>query len=128
MLNEIAHSSVVVKSESREFSRKFTLLDLFGEWRVVKAGSRDQVLRQLGLHDSPLDQVVEGMETRRFSALGIALCLSGVVLEGCDLSLDLLVELFQLLLITEHILTIERLLLRSRSDCSCCSFICSFIL
>jgi len=53
----------------------------------MKAGSRDQVLRQIGLHDLPLDQLVEVMKTWGSSALGIALCSSGVVLKGCDLSL-----------------------------------------
>ena len=74
----------------------------------MEVGSRDQALRQLGLHDSPLDQLIEGKKTRGSSALGITLCSSGVVLEGCDLSLKLLVELLQLLLLTEYVLAVER--------------------
>ena len=48
----------------------------------MEAGSRDQVLRQFGLYNSSLDQLVEGMETRESSALRIILCLSGIVLEA----------------------------------------------
>ena len=47
--------------------------------------SWDQVLRQLGLHDPFLDQLVGGMETRGSIALGITLCLCKVVLEDCQL-------------------------------------------
>ena len=52
----------------------------------------DQVLTQLDLDDLFLGQLVEGMETRRSIALEIALCLRKVVLEGNNLSLELLVE------------------------------------
>ena len=48
----------------------------------MEAGSRDQVLRQFGLYNSPLDQLVEDMETQESSALRIILCLSGIVLEA----------------------------------------------
>jgi len=74
----------------------------------MEAGDSDQMLRQLSLHDLLLDQLVESMETRGSSALGVAFCLSGVVLEGYDLSLELLVELLQLLLVTEDIIAVER--------------------
>ena len=47
------------------------------------------------------------METWGSSALGIALCLSGVILEGYNLSLKLLVELPLLLLLMEDVLAIE---------------------
>jgi len=54
----------------------------------------DQVLRQFGLHDLLLDQLVEGVETLGSSILKVALCPCGVVLEGDYLSLELLVEFF----------------------------------
>ena len=45
---------------------------------------------QLGLHDPLLDQLVESMEIGRPVALGVALSLCRVVLEG--MALELLVE------------------------------------
>ena len=65
------------------------------------------MLRQLGLHDLLLDQLVESMATRRPSTLGVALGSHGIVLEGDDLSLELLVERFHFLF-TEDVVTIER--------------------
>ena len=70
VLNGITHFSVTVEGGSQEFPHKFTFLDLCGERRVVEAGNWDQMLRQLGLHDSTLDQLIEAMETRESSALG----------------------------------------------------------
>ena len=55
-----------------------------------------------------LDWLIEGMETQRSSTLRVAICLGGVVLEGCDLSLDLLVVLLQLLLLAENVLAVNR--------------------
>jgi len=90
VLNWIARSRVAVEGASLEFSQKFPPGSLErGElWR---RGKWDQVLRQLG-HDSFLDQFIEGMEISGPPALRIALCLRGVILEGCDLGLELLVE------------------------------------
>jgi len=62
MLNWSTRSGVAVEGGSRELCRKFTLLDVFGKQGVIKAGGRDQVLRQLGLHDLLMDQLVEGVE------------------------------------------------------------------
>ena len=50
------------------------------------------MLRQLGLHDPFLDQLIEGMETQEFVALEVALCLRKVALKGYNLGLELLVE------------------------------------
>jgi len=70
-----------------------SLLDIFEERRVVDVSSwLDKVLRQLGLHDPFLDQLVEGMKTQGSVRLEVALCLCRVVLDGCDLGLELLVE------------------------------------
>ena len=65
----------------------------------------------LSLHCPLLDQFIEGMEIRRLVALEIALHLCWVVLEGCDLSLALLIEQFQLLMLLQDSLTIESHLL-----------------
>ena len=65
-----------------------SLLDLLGKRRIVEVGSWDQVLRKLGLHDSLLDQLIEGTKIQRSSVLGVTLCLRGVVLEGCDMGLE----------------------------------------
>ena len=54
--------------------------------------SWNQVLRQLGLHDLFLDQLVEGMETMGSVAFEVTFCLCRVVPEGCNLGLKLLVE------------------------------------
>ena len=89
----ITRSGVAVESRSREFSRKFTFLDILGKRGVMEAGGWDHVLRQLGLHDPLLDQFIEGMENRGSPVLGIAFCSRRVVLEGDNLSLELLIEL-----------------------------------
>ena len=47
MQNWIVYSRVAIEGESYEFSRKFTLLDIFGEPRVVETGSWDQLLSSL---------------------------------------------------------------------------------
>jgi len=60
----------------------------------VDVSSWDQVLRQLGLHDPFLDQLIEGLEARGSVALGVTLCLRRVVLESYNLGLKLLVECF----------------------------------
>ena len=49
-------------------------------------------MRQLGLHDPLLDQLVESVEIRGPVALGVTFYLRRVVLEGCDLGLELLIE------------------------------------
>ena len=82
--------------------------NVFGERRVVEASEWDQVLRQFGLHDLLLDQLVKGVETRVSSVLGVIFSPCVVVLEGCDLSLELLVELLQLFLLMEDVLRFER--------------------
>ena len=51
-----------------------------------------QVLRQFSLHNLFLDQLIEGMKTRGSVAFGVALCLCNIVLEGCNLGLEQLVE------------------------------------
>ena len=127
MLNWIARSGVTVEGESREFSQKLTLPDVLGEWRVVEASGWDQVLRQFSLHDPLQDQLIEGAENRGCSVLGIAFCPCGIVLEGCNLSLELLVELFQLIFLTEDILTLEHHLFLLTIGHCCCFFICFFI-
>ena len=58
----------------------------------MDVSSWDQVLRQLSLHYPFLDQLVEGMDTWGSIALGVAFCLRRVVLEGCNLGLETLVE------------------------------------
>ena len=73
MLNRITHYGVVVESESQEFPRELTLLDLLGERRIVDSGSWAWVVRQLGLHDLLLDQLIEGMEIRRPIVLRVTL-------------------------------------------------------
>jgi len=88
VLNLIIHSSVAVEGGSRELSRKLTLLDVLG--KVVEADGRDQVLRQLGLYDPLLDQLIESLKIWVPPALGVALCVHEVVLEGDNLSLELL--------------------------------------
>jgi len=74
----------------------------------VGAGGRDQVLRQLGLHDPLLDQFIEGMEIRGPHILSVAFFSRGVVLEGDDLSLELLIELLQFFLFAKDVVIIER--------------------
>ena len=126
MLDWITRSGVAIKGGSREFPQKFTFLDILEKWRVVEVGGRDQVLRQLGLHHSLLDQFIEGMEVRRPPVLGVAFCSRGVNLKGDDLSLELLIEQLQFFLFAKDVVTIDVICARSRSHCSC-SFICSFI-
>ena len=86
MLNLSTDSRVVVESASQEFSRELTFLDLFGERRIMDSGSWGWVVRQLGLHDPLLNQLVEDMEIGKL-VLGIVLHLYRVILESCDLSL-----------------------------------------
>ena len=75
----------------QEFSRKFTLLDIFGERRVIDVSSWDQMLKQLGLHDMFMDQLVEGMEIRGSVALrSPPTCVE--LFWSCNLSLKLLDE------------------------------------
>ena len=68
-------------------------------------------MRQLGLHDPLLDQLVEGMKIGRPVALGIALSLYGVVLEGYDLGLKPLVKQPQLFLFSDDVFAVESHLL-----------------
>jgi len=63
------------------------------------------------LLDPLLDQRVESMEVKRPVVLGIAIHLYCVILEGCDLSLELLVEQSQLLLLLKNVLAIKSHLL-----------------
>ena len=53
---------------------------------------------------------IRGMETRGSSIPVVVFCPCGVILKGCDLSLELLVELLQLLLFTEDVLTFKHYL------------------
>ena len=91
VLNWIARSCVAIEGESRDFLKN-SLPDVFGERRVMEVGSLNQALRQLGLHDLFLDQLIEGIKIQEPPALRIALRLRRVLLEGCDLGLELLVE------------------------------------
>ena len=62
---------------------------------------------QLGFRDLSLDQLVKGSEVR--SPFLLRRC--EVVLEGSDLSLELVLELTQCLLLTDDILAVEKCLL-----------------
>jgi len=64
VLNWITRFSVAIEGGNREFPQKFTFLDILGKWGLMEAGGLDQVLRQLVLHDSFLDQFIEGVEVR----------------------------------------------------------------
>jgi len=52
------------------------------------------VAQRLGLHDPLLDDLIEGKEIRRPVILKLAPSLCLIVLEGCDLGLELLVDQF----------------------------------
>jgi len=65
------------------------------------------VVRQLGLHDLLLDQLIEGMEIGRLVALGVILSLCKVVPESCDLGLEQLAKQPQLFLFPDNVLAIE---------------------
>ena len=75
VLNWIARSGISVEGGSRECLQKFTPLNILEEMRVMDVSNWDQVLRQLVIHDSFLDQLVEGMEIHGFVALKVAPCL-----------------------------------------------------
>ena len=62
------------------------------------------------LHDPLLDQLIED-KIGRSVVLELTPSLCWIVLEGCDLGLELLVEQSQLLLLSEDILAIEGYLL-----------------
>ena len=68
---------------------------------------------KLGFYDLSLDQLVKGSEDKRSNDFRLTFrlhrCL--VVLEGSDLSLELVIELPQCLLLTDGILAVESLLL-----------------
>ena len=68
------------------------------------------VLRQLGLYDPLLDQLVEGVDIWGPPALGVTFCVHEVILEGGDLSLELLIKQLQFLF-AEDVVTFERHLL-----------------
>ena len=72
VLNWIARYGVSVEGENQELPLKFTLLNISGEKRVMDVSSWDQVLRQLGPHDSFLDQLVESMEIQGSVVLEVA--------------------------------------------------------
>jgi len=101
-------SGVAVKSGHQEFPRKFTFLDILEKCGVVEASGRDQVLRQLSLHDPLLYQFIEGVEIRGPPILGVTFFSHGIVLEGNDLSLKLLIELLQFFLFMKNVVTIQR--------------------
>ena len=107
VLNWITRSSIDVEGVSREFPQKFTFLNILGKWRVVEAGGWDQVLRKLGLYYPLLDQFIKGGEIQGPPILGVAFFLRGVVLQGDDLSLELLIELLQFFLFMKYIVMIE---------------------
>ena len=92
MLYRITYLRVVIEYQSGERLWELALLDLFGEERLVDLGSRSRVIQQYCLSDPLLDQFVEGAEVRRPAVLRAALHLHWVVLEGRDLSQELLVE------------------------------------
>ena len=51
------------------------------------------------------------MEVKRLVSVGVALCLCRVVLEGYDLDLELLVEQYQLFLLSKDVFTVKSHLL-----------------
>jgi len=75
----------------------------------METGGQDQVLRQLGLLDLLLDQFIEGMKIQRPPILGVAFCSCKVVLEGDELSLKLLIKLFQFFLFMKDVITVEHI-------------------
>ena len=66
-------------------------MDVLGKRGVVEAGSWESGA-EAALHDPLLDKLVEGVEIWGHPALGVTFCVHRVVLEGGDLSLELLVE------------------------------------
>ena len=58
-----------------------------------------------------MDQLVEGIEIRRYVARVVALSLCRVVLESCDLGLNLLLKQLQLLLLLDDVFAVESHLL-----------------
>ena len=126
VLNWIARSRISIEGESREFPREFTLLDIFGERRVVNVSSWDQVLRRLDLHDPFLNQLVKGMEIWRSIALGSPACV--------ELFWRVVTWVWNCWLSSFSSSCSRRMFSQSsvirscsQADCSCCSFICSLI-
>ena len=67
----------------------------------------ESVIQQSVLPYPLLDQFVENAEVGRPAIVRVTLYLHSVVLEGCDLGQELLVEQPQLLLLLEDVLVIE---------------------
>jgi len=74
---------------------------------------------------STFGSILQGHGDRGFVALVVVLYLCRIVLESCDLDLELLIELSQLLLLQEDILVVESHLLSPEIRLCRCSFICS---
>ena len=71
----------------------------------------NRVIRQLGLLDQLLDQLIKGPEVGRTVVVRVTLHLHWVILEGGDLGQKLLVELPESLLFLKDVLAIESHLL-----------------
>ena len=94
VLDQIAHSRIVIENESWEFSLEPALLYLLGEKGIENFGNLScWVALELGLPNPLLNQRVEGMEIRRPYVLELALHLCWAILEGRKLVLELLVDL-----------------------------------
>jgi len=65
------------------------------------------VALQLGFRDSSLDQLVKGLEIERYFKLAFRMRRCLVVLEDSNLSLELVIELPQRLLLTDGVLAVE---------------------
>jgi len=65
------------------------------------------LVRQFGLHDPLLNQLLMGMKIEGNVTLTVALCLCRFILEGYDLGLEQLVEQSQLLLPSKDVLAVE---------------------
>jgi len=72
----------------------------------VDLDSWSRMIQQSGLPDPLLDQFVQSSKIGRPAVLIVALRLHWVVLEGCDLSQELLVDQSQFLLLLENVLAI----------------------
>ena len=125
-----AHSGVVVKDRSPKLLRELALQDVFDEGGVEDLGSwRHGVAWQLGFRNPFLNQLIKDSEVGRSTdfRLSFLLCRWLVILEGSNLSLELVVEPPQCLLLMDGILVVKSRLLRITIWLACCFFICSFM-
>ena len=84
--------SRVIECQSGEFLQELIRRNLFGESKLVDLYGWSRMIRQSGLPDPLLNQFIESAEVGRPAILRVALRLHWVVLDGCNMGQELLVE------------------------------------